>query len=64
MYRSLESQNDDPPEDIKKSTQMMLRSLLTITQTFGALPENAEITTRLVYYDDGMVYIDILFFAL
>lgn len=60
IYRSLQSQEDEPPEDIKKSTQLLLRSLLTITQTFGTLPAHAEVTMRLVYYDDGMVYINIL----
>src|ERR1700744_858436 len=38
--------------EIKKNTQQMMRTLLTLTQTLNPLPDNRVITMRLYYYDD------------
>jgi len=38
--------------EIKKATQQMLRTLLTLTQTLKPLPDERIITMRLYYYDD------------
>lgn len=39
-------------KEIKKATQQMMRTLLTLTQTLKPLPDNRIITMRLYYYDD------------
>jgi len=39
-------------KEIKKATQQMMRTLLTLTQTLKPLPDDRIITMRLYYYDD------------
>ncbi|TPX31520.1 hypothetical protein SmJEL517_g05132 [Synchytrium microbalum] len=39
-------------KEIMKATSEMLRRLLTLTQSLGALPDNANITMKIYYYDE------------
>jgi hypothetical protein len=39
--------------EIKKATIRLLRTIVVLTQTMNAIPEDAMLTMKLLYYDDG-----------
>lgn len=43
------------PDDIKKSVQQMVRSVLTLTTTLQPLPEGCELTMKLEFNDEGYI---------
>lgn len=42
--------------EIKKATIRLLRTIVVLTQTMNAIPEDTMLTMKLLYYDDGDFY--------
>ena len=41
--------------ETRKATICLLRTLILLTQTLDALPDNVMMTMKLLYYDDGII---------